>query len=204
MRHLCPRCRTRYNDVPVEGRCPDDNARVIEDLTGHSLVDRYLMEELIGIGGMNAPVWKATQTSTRRPVAIKLLHEVEGRPASRFEREACIAAALNHRHVTIVHDYGMTNDGKLYLVMEFLKGRSLRRALLARDGLSFDRVMHISDQILRGLEHAHNHGVAHRDLKPDNVFLVEQDDDEDFVKVLGFGIAKYYQVDPVADDEDLD
>ena len=177
---------------------------MIEDLAGQHLADRYRMDQLLGLGGMQAPVWKATQSSTHRTVAIKLLQGTEAWPASRFEREACIAAALNHRHITTVHDYGVTDAGQLFIVMEYLGGSPLNTAMRAPAGMAVERVLHISDQLLCGLEHAHGRGVVHRDLKPDNIFLITQDDDPDFVKILDFGIAKYYQVDPDADRGDLD
>jgi len=188
---LCPRCRVPYYD-PSIAVCPEDREPLTEDLTGVIIAGRYQAESLIGVGGMRAPVWKAIQRSTGRRVAIKLLERLEGHPVSRFEREARIASSLNHRHITTVYEFGETEDGKLFLVMELLRGRSMRRLLAGGEVVSPARVLHIGDQLLRGLEHAHAAGIVHRDLKPDNIFLVRQDDDEDFVKILDFGIAKYF------------
>jgi serine/threonine-protein kinase len=194
MNQICPKCRSLFDDSAQS--CPDDESHLIEDLTGEIIAERYLLERFIGIGGMRAPVWRARQTSTRRTVAIKLMPQREGRPAHRFEREARIASNLNHRHIVVVHEYGTDERDQLFLVMEFLHGVSLRRVLRTGHPLPLERVLHITEQVLRALEHAHKHNVVHRDLKPDNMMLTTQDDDPDFVKILDFGIAKYYASEP--------
>lgn len=191
---ICPRCRVRYTE-PVE-RCPQDGRRVVEDLSGQSLADRYVLKELIGIGGMNSSVWRAWQKSTERVVAIKVLPPADPAAAGRFARGARIASNISHPHATIVHDYGQTPDGKLFLVMEMLEGHTLHRVLKQSGNLPLDRAIHITEQVLRALEAAHKQRVVHRDLKPGNLFLVHRNDDEDYVKVLDFGIAKYIAENP--------
>ena len=196
---VCDAAFPATDDAPE--RCPEDRTPLSPDLTGKKLVGRYTLDKLIGLGGMNAPVWQATQDSTQRQVAIKLLRQIYGRSAQRFVREARIAASLSHRHVVVVHDFGRTEQKGLFLVMELLQGHTLRTKLLGAGRLPVPRALTIIDQVLRGLEHAHRHEIAHRDLKPDNIFLVTQDeeDEEDFVKLLDFGIAKYYSDDPDSD-----
>ena len=188
---ICPRCNTRFTEQ-VE-RCPYDNKRPIVDLTGTVFGERYTVRELIGTGGMGSSVWKAWQSSTERTVAIKVLPPAAESAAARFTRGARIASKLNHPNITVVHDYGRTADNKLFLVMELLRGQTLHGVLRGTRGLPLLRTLHITDQILRALEHAHKKKVVHRDLKPGNLFLVDNNDDEDFLKVLDFGIAKYVE-----------
>jgi serine/threonine-protein kinase len=194
---ICARCRTRFEQKAL--RCPHDGKRVVEDHTGAVLADRYELRELIGVGGMDGTVWMAWQSSTHRQVAVKLLPAADDAAAERFARGARIASNLNHPHITIVHDYGRAADGKLFLVMELLEGRTLHRLLKDDGALPLDRALHVADQTLRALEHAHARRVVHRDLKPGNLFLVQKNDDPSFVKVLDFGIAKYVAEDPEAD-----
>jgi eukaryotic-like serine/threonine-protein kinase len=185
---ICSRCRTRFRD-PRE-RCPHDNRPVVLDLAGRMVADRYQVKELLGVGGMDSAVWLAWQTATHRPVAIKFMPARNDQSTDRFDRGARIASNLNHPHITIIHDYGTTEDALLYLVMEQLEGVSLQRAL--RSGpLGPRRTLHITDQVLRALDHAHQKGVVHRDVKPGNLFLCSRNDDADFVKVLDYGIARY-------------
>lgn len=192
MTWICPKCRTRY-ERNVQ-RCPHDKRRIVEDLTGHVIAGRYTLKELLGIGGMDSSVWMAIQAPIHRPVAIKLLPPAEGDNADRFARGARIASNLNHPNITVVHDYGRTADGKLFLVMELLEGRELHEIL--RSGpLGIERALSITDQVLKALDHAHRKNVVHRDIKPGNLFLTKNEaDDTEFVKVLDFGIARF--IDP--------
>lgn len=191
---ICSRCHTRF-DEPMD-RCPNDGRRLVVDLSNHTLADRYILKSLIGVGGMNSSVWQAWQKSTERTVAIKVLPPADAAAAGRFSRGARIASNISHPHATIVHDYGQTPDGKLYLVMEMLVGRSLHRLLKQSGNLPVPRAVHITEQVLKALEAAHKQRVVHRDLKPGNLFLVERNEDEDYVKVLDFGIAKYIAENP--------
>ncbi|HET6150263.1 MAG TPA: serine/threonine-protein kinase, partial [Polyangia bacterium] len=131
----------------------------------------------------------------RRDLAIKvLLSELGGREefARRFEREAESASRLDHPNIITVTDFGRTPDGALFLAMEFLAGDSLT-VLIKGGPLPRERALAIIRQILRALDHAHGAGVVHRDLKPDNIMLVERDGQRDVVKILDFGIAKVTQ-----------
>ncbi len=168
---------------------------MIEDLAGQLIGGRYRIRELVGIGGMDSTVWKAWQTGTERVVAVKVLPAAEEAAAKRFARGARIAANLNHPNCTVVHDYGRTDDGKLFLVMEYLNGQVLQE-ILGPEGMSAADTIHVADQVLQALEHAHGQRAVHRDLKPDNLFLSRKNDDPLHVKILDFGISKYVEEDP--------
>ncbi|MDD5305872.1 MAG: protein kinase [Deltaproteobacteria bacterium] len=157
------------------------------------LIDgRYLLLEVLGEGGMGS-VYRANHVLMDKPVAVKLIHsELAHLPevARRFEREARSSSRLTDPHCISVTDFGRTEDGNLFLVMEILEGESLADRL-ARDGaLPAAKAVDITVQILKALAHAHGAGVVHRDLKPENVMLVTHGDETDFAKILDFGIAK--------------
>ena len=164
---------------------------MVDPLIGAVVGERYRIVSRIGVGGMGA-VYRAEHTMMRRDLAIKvLLSELGGREefARRFEREAESASRLAHPNIITVTDFGRTPDGSLFLAMEFLAGDSLTTAINGGP-LPRERALGIIRQILRGLDHAHGAGVVHRDLKPDNIMLVERDGQRDVVKILDFGIAK--------------
>ncbi|MCA9538439.1 MAG: serine/threonine protein kinase, partial [Myxococcales bacterium] len=189
MAWLCPHCRTRFTE-PQE-RCPHDKRKLVPDLSGQEIGDRYTLRELLGVGGMDSSVWMAWQTSTHRSVAIKILPPVEGDAAERFARGARIASNLNHPNITVVHDYGRTVKGELYLVMELLEGTTLYRAL-RKQPFGLDRTVHVVDQVLRALGHAHRRGVVHRDIKPSNILVGS----ESLIKIGDFGIARFIEDPP--------
>jgi serine/threonine protein kinase len=158
---------------------------------GTLISGRYLIRELLGEGGMGS-VYLAEHTHMKKRVALKLLHpEMSDNPevSARFEREAMAAAHIEHPNVAGATDFGKTDDGAFFLVLEYVEGTDLRTAL--GDGpISPPRSLRITRQIALALERAHEAGIVHRDLKPENVMLVKKDDEPDFVKVLDFGIAK--------------
>ncbi len=156
--------------------------------------DRYRILEVIGTGGMGA-VYRAEHVLMKKIVALKLLHPELGRieeVARRFEREAQSVSRLSHVGIIQVSDFGRTPEGVLFLVMEHLPGESLAAALTRERRLPVARAVGIMSQVLSALEHAHSHGVVHRDLKPDNIMLTRRQDlsQLDAVKILDFGIAK--------------
>jgi serine/threonine-protein kinase len=174
--------------------CPRCGATVSDPLIGTILGERYRILTRIGVGGMGA-VYRAEHTMMRRDLAVKvLLPELGGKEefARRFEREAESASRLTHPNIISVTDFGRTETGAPFLVMEFLAGESLS-SVIAQGPLPKERALSIIRQILRGLDHAHSAGVVHRDLKPDNIMLVERDGQRDVVKILDFGIAKVTQ-----------
>ena len=162
-----------------------------ESLVGVTLSARYLIEKLIGEGGMGA-VYQAQHTHMRKRVAVKVLHPEMSRMSevvARFEREAMAAAHIDHPNVAAATDFGKLEDGSFFLVLEYVEGKSLREAI-AEGRLELGRALHITRQIASALGRAHALGIVHRDLKPENVMLVTREGDTDFVKVLDFGIAK--------------
>jgi serine/threonine-protein kinase len=174
--------------------CPRCGAPITDPFIGTIVGERYRIVSRIGVGGMGA-VYRAEHTMMRRDLAIKvLLPELGGKEefARRFEREAESASRLTHPNIITVTDFGRTAEGSLFLVMEFLAGESLSKAIAAGP-MPTERALAITRQILRALEHAHAAGVVHRDLKPENIMLVERDGQRDVVKILDFGIAKVTQ-----------
>jgi serine/threonine-protein kinase len=171
----------------AQGAHSSDGARRL----GQVVSGRYRIKELLGEGGMGS-VYLAEHTHMRKRVALKLLHPEmvdNAEVLARFEREAMAAAHIEHPNVAAATDFGRTDDGGFFLVLEYVEGRSLRAAL-ADGPMAPQRALHIARQIGLALERAHDSGVVHRDLKPENVMLVQRGDDPDFVKVLDFGIAK--------------
>jgi eukaryotic-like serine/threonine-protein kinase len=161
-------------------------------LLGEVIDGRYRVLEFVGQGGMGS-VYRAEHVTIRRPVALKVLHHsLAGIPElrSRFEREAFAIGRIDHPNCVNVSDFGSLEDGSLFLVMEFLEGESLGDLLDREQRVAPARALHIIRHVLRGLKHAHGRGIVHRDVKPENVVLIENDGDEDFAKVLDFGIAK--------------
>ena len=171
--------------------CARCGAPVSDPLIGIVVGERYRIVSRLGVGGMGV-VYRAEHTMMRRDLAIKvLLSELSGRDefARRFEREAESASRLGHPNIIAVTDFGRMPDGSLFLAMEYLAGASLT-SVISEGPVRRPRALGIIRQILRALDHAHAAGVIHRDLKPDNIMLVERDGHPDVVKILDFGIAK--------------
>jgi serine/threonine protein kinase len=160
---------------------------------GTILAGKYRLISLLGRGGMGS-VWRAERMGWQSPVAIKLMNavDVHDSPAlARFQREARLAASLRSIHVVQVLDDGVdATTGAPFIVMELLDGESLAERLARVKRLRPPVVAQIVTQIARALGRAHDAGLIHRDLKPDNILIV-RNDDEEIVKVLDFGIAKW-------------
>jgi serine/threonine-protein kinase len=171
---------------------PSDSAGgLVDPRVGTVLADRYRIDALIGEGGMGK-VYAAEHVLMRKRVAVKVLHrELTSVPevVARFEREAMAAANIEHSNVAAATDFGKLADGAVFLVLEFVQGKSLRDEI-AEGPFQVDRALHVTRQIAAALAAAHAQGIVHRDLKPENVMLVEKGGEPDFVKVLDFGIAK--------------
>ena len=162
-------------------------------LIGRTLDGRYRIEKLLGEGGMGF-VYKAVHTTLGKPLAIKVLRPEVSKNEEilqRFRQEAQSASQVGNPHIIDISDFGTLPDGSTYFVMEFLTGKSLTAALVDNGG-RFDtlRTVRVMRQLANALGAAHEVGVVHRDLKPDNVQLVERGAQKDFVKILDFGIAK--------------
>jgi serine/threonine-protein kinase len=180
---FCPSCGFPVGKVAVHNDDP---------LVGRTLPGGYVILDLVGIGGMGR-VYRAEQTNLGRTVAVKIIHPHlvgEENAAARFITEARAASRLNHPNSVAVIDFGKTEDGQLYLVMEFLRGKDLARVQYEEGPLSFRRIVSILRQVLAALSEAHHLGIIHRDLKPENIILEQVRTGGDFVKVVDFGLAK--------------
>jgi serine/threonine-protein kinase len=161
---------------------------------GEVLDGKYQIERLLGEGGMGA-VAKATHLLRRAPVALKFMSPsvmMLGGAVERFINEGVAASQIDSDHVVKVYDVGQLPTGAPYLVMEYLEGQDLSDLLLREGtpGLPIVRAVHFTLQILRGLQIAHQANIVHRDMKPSNCFVVRKDGEDDFVKLLDFGISK--------------
>jgi serine/threonine protein kinase len=166
-----------------------------DPLIGRVIADRFRITSLIARGGMGK-VYQAEQSPLGRICAIKVLNPNYNGDADpefhrRFFREASITSKITHPNSVTIFDYGKTDDEIFYMAMEYLEGQTLHQAL--RDGgvMAEERVGRIAQQICRALREAHGLGVIHRDLKPANIFLTRHGEDEDFVKILDFGLVKH-------------
>jgi Tol biopolymer transport system component/predicted Ser/Thr protein kinase len=189
---VCARCGARYGSECA--LCPVDGTALMEDpeaLVNTTLDGTYDVVRLLGTGGMG-DVYLARDTKLRRPVALKLL------PASvsqdrdrlrRFEREARAAAKLSHPNVCMVYELGATDEGRHFIAMEYVEGRTLR-SRLKEGALPLAEALDVARQVAHALAAAHEAGVVHRDIKPENVMLRP----DGYVKVLDFGIAKLTQL----------
>jgi serine/threonine protein kinase/formylglycine-generating enzyme required for sulfatase activity len=165
------------------------------DLVGKT-IDRYRIVKLLGEGGFGK-VYKAEHTLMKRDVAFKtLLREHAKDPAilHRFLREGQVAARFKHKHAIEVYDFGPLGDGSYFMAMEFLPGKDLRDHLKKRGALDLPETFDIMIMTLSALQAAHDGGVIHRDLKPDNIKLETREGRENYVKLLDFGIAKLKEV----------
>ncbi len=192
----CESCR-EFLDLQAARFCPSCGATIAEPppdpLIGQLVGRRYRISSLVAEGGMGR-VYAAEQSmgEASRKVAIKvLLAEYSGRELDmqRFSRECSTVAELEHPNTIKFYDYGDTDDGDLFIAMEFLSGESLSQTL-KEGAIPSERVDLIIGQICGSLQEAHDHGIIHRDLKPDNIILTSPGGQPDFVKVLDFGIAK--------------
>jgi serine/threonine-protein kinase len=160
---------------------------------GSVLDGRYRIDAILGAGGMGR-VYRGEHTGIGRAVAIKVLHADLSRnkeAAQRFQREALASGRLDHPNIVGVSDFGIVDDGPCYLVMEALEGESLGARIEREKRIAWPEALEILRGLLHGLRHAHDRGVVHRDIKPDNVFLARKDG-VTIVKILDFGIAKLY------------
>jgi serine/threonine-protein kinase len=189
----CATCRSSYpGDFTT---CPKDQSTLVsitELMPGLVLRDKYEILERLGAGGMGT-VYKARHMAFGEMRAIKvidshLVHDDEF--LARFRGEAVLARKLLHPNVVRVEDLDSTEDGRPFIVMEYVVGRSLRDVLRREPGLAQSRAVDIVAQACSALAAAHALGILHRDMKPENMMLVLQPDGGEVVKVLDFGLAK--------------
>lgn len=192
-RMYCPHCSNTCE--PQETACPacgEPLDTTKDRRVGTVLPGGYVLQECIGGGGMGQ-VYRAEQSALGRSVAVKIVHPYllsDDDVAGRFINEARLASRLNHPNSVAVIDFGRTADGLLYLVMEHLRGRDLARVIVEDWPLSIERTIDILRQLLDVLSEAHQLGIVHLDLKPDNIVLEPTRQGGDFVKVVDFGLAR--------------
>ncbi len=199
----CPRCGTEYSDTTT--LCPSDGTALEtsgDPLIGETLAGKYRIDERISAGGMGA-VYRGTHILMDKKVAIKVLRPslaADQTIVARFSREARAASKISHPHALSVTDFGESESGVVFLVMELLNGSTLKE-VIRRDGpLPLPRIVEIMRQVGSALDAAHAEGVIHRDLKSDNIMLLNAGAG-DYTKVLDFGIAKIQE--PVGHDPAL-
>ena len=190
---FCDKCHSTY---PTEfAVCPKDKSklRVVSDLQrGMELRGKYRIEEKIGEGGM-ATVYRAAHLHFKEDLAIKVVSSAltaDQDFLNRFKREAVITRKLRHPNAVRLDDFDFTEDGRPFIAMEYVRGKSLRQVLQENGSLPVARAFSIARQVALALGAAHDLGIVHRDIKPDNIVLVPQADGSEVVKVLDFGIAK--------------
>jgi serine/threonine protein kinase len=196
---VCPRCRSTFDEGTP--RCPTDGLALLPEatlaltgspLTPGTMVGEYRVEEELGAGSFGA-VYGGVQPLIGKRVAIKVLHAALARDpeaVSRFVAEARAVNTIHHPHIVDIFSFGALPDGRPYLVMERLEGLSLA-ALIEREGpLSIGLSLALLEGIAEALDAVHEAAITHRDLKPDNVFLVRGRDGSWTPKLLDFGVAK--------------
>src|SRR3954466_8461592 len=192
---FCDTCRSTY---PTDfTTCPKDQSvlRETDELVeGMVLRGKYEIKGTIGVGGM-AAVYRAHHLHLKEDLAIKVVApRLTGDKdfLDRFRTEAVITRKLRHPNAVRLDDFDITEDGRPFIVMEFVRGDALRTVLQKNALLPVPRALDIARQVALALGAAHTLGIVHRDIKPDNVLLIPQADGSDLVKVLDFGIAKVY------------
>jgi eukaryotic-like serine/threonine-protein kinase len=161
-------------------------------LIGCTIADRYIVESEIGSGALGK-VYLARHKVLERKVAIKVLFEdLQGNENSflRFQREAQAASSLNHPNIVTIFDFGLQDNSYPFLIMDYLQGENLKDIIQKTGKLPLHRAFPILIQTAEALGHAHDHGILHRDIKPDNIILLQSNVRRDLVKIVDFGIAK--------------
>lgn len=188
-----PGAETSLSGESIAGSAPTPAAgtAALTDVIGQTLGGRYLVTRKVGQGGMGA-VYEATHTLIGKRVAVKVLLEKYAQREAivkRLKQEAQLASSVGNEHIIDITDFGTTDDGRTFVVMEFLEGESLAECLGRETMLPEQRILRIASQACSALSAAHAKGVVHRDIKPENLFLLRRKE-QDFVKVVDFGISK--------------
>ena len=185
----CPECGACYDSG--SGSCRKEGARLTPLPFPRLFARRYCFERRLGVGGMGM-VYEAHDTELERRVAVKLIRPdlmASAEAAARFKREAKAAASFTHPNVVTVHDFGVAEDQRAYLVMELLRGSTLRQELSRSGRLPARRAAQVLQGICAAVDAAHRQRLLHRDLKPENIFLADTEGVE-IAKVLDFGVVK--------------
>lgn len=198
LHRLCPLCDTEI----VEDRttCATCGSKLVEiraevdTLVGTVVDGRFEIRAKLGQGGMGT-VYRAWQKSVGREIAVKLMDRSFSRDAMavrRFLREARLASQLSQPNTVSVFDFGQVEDGRLFIAMELIRGRTLHELVQSHGAFSIERTVRIGVQICDALEAAHTIGIVHRDLKLENVIVLDHPPGRDLLKVLDFGLAKNF------------
>lgn len=188
----CPKCGAEYPDTTT--LCPADGValeKTTDSLLGKTLAGKYRIEERLSSGGMGT-VYRGTHVLMDKTVAVKVLRPslaADEKIVARFSREARAASKISHPHALSVTDFGEAEDGIVFLVMEYLSGKTLKEIIRQEGPMPLPRAVEILRQVGGALDAAHAEGVVHRDLKSDNIMLLSSSG-TDYAKVLDFGIAK--------------
>jgi serine/threonine-protein kinase len=192
---ICPACGKEYPDTTTLCTADAEVLQSVDDpLVGQTLAEKYLIEQLIRRGGMGA-VYRGKHVMMDKTVAVKVLRPSlagDDTIVARFSREAKAASRISHPHAVSVTDFGESENGVVFLVMEYLDGRTLKDIIRSDGPMALERAVEITRQVSGALDAAHQQGVVHRDLKSDNIML-SQTNGGDWAKVLDFGIAKIQQ-----------
>jgi len=191
----CPVCAREFPDNVKF--CPNDGQTLrakgpLADLVGQVVADRYHIIKKLGEGGMGT-VYLGEHVKMGRKSAIKVMTQSMANDpdaVSRFNREASNASRLSHPNICQIYDFGETSDGLIYLAMEFIEGCSLSDLIEREGALPPRRAASILRQSADALQVAHDQTIVHRDIKPDNIMIVQAKDGSDVAKVVDFGIAK--------------
>lgn len=186
--HFCPNDGGVYtSEADV---CLDCGGRLIVERHGHVIGDGWVLDHLIGLGGMKCSVWQAVR-SDGALAAIKIAESgTESPEARRLIHSASLVYNLDHPNVVRVFSYGETESGESHVVMELLRGRTLLNLLQHRGLILIPQALHVVREILAALEHLHDRGLVHRDVKPGNIHLSPRGTDPWHVRLIDFGVAK--------------
>ena len=189
---VCTSCKRVVKADTVQ--CPTDGAatEIVATLPQNSRLGAYKIDRMLGEGGMGF-VYEATHEVLNRRSAIKMLRPELANQAqivTRFLNEAKAVNLIDHQHIVNVYDYGDSQDGSVYFVMEFLEGETLDDLMRKRRPMQLPLLLHVFGQIAKALAAAHAKQIVHRDLKPANVYVIAREDNPYFIKLLDFGIAQ--------------
>lgn len=195
LKNVCLTCTKEYG-LDADN-CPDDDTMLTklpdDSMVGTAFADKFYIIEELGAGGMST-VYKARHLFLEHQIlAIKVLksHLASSTTSiKRFQHEARTASKLNHANIIKIHDFGVTRSGQPYLSMDFVQGKSLKDLLKETRRFELKRFLSIFEQVLDGIAVAHNHGIMHRDLKPGNIMIIENESGEEIAKIVDFGLAK--------------
>jgi len=200
---VCPVCGKEYSDTSSLCTLDAEVLQSVDDpLLGQTLAEKYLIEQLIKRGGMGS-VYRGKHVMMDKTVAVKVLRPSlagDDVVVARFSREAKAASRISHPHAVSVTDFGEAENGVVFLVMEYLEGRTLKDLIRSEGAMTLDRAVEIVRQVSGALDAAHQQGVIHRDLKSENIMLT-QTNGGDWAKVLDFGIAKIQQPEGARDND---